>query len=169
MNSLTGTGTGAMGGVGDETSPAPPTGYDQLATIRERGPSAVGVAGLLDMEIDDLGVGHVVFTATTRPAFGNPLGTLHGGISATLLDSAMTCAVMSALPAGVAATTLDLSVRYLRPAPLDGTRVWAVGDLVHRGRTVATAEGRLVDERDRLIATATTTCLVVGGNKEEIR
>ena len=146
-----------------------PTGLEQLASIRERGPEAVGVAGLLDMAIDDLGVGHVVFTAATRPAFGNPQGTLHGGITATLLDSAMTCAVFSDLPPGAMATTLDLSVRYLRPAPLDGTRIWAVGDLVHRGRTVATAEGRLVDERDRLIATATTTCLVVGGNKEGIR
>ena len=166
MNSLTGT---EIRGAGDVLAEARPTGYDQLAAIRQRGPSAVGVAGLLDMEIDDLTVGHVVFTAVTRPAFGNPLGTLHGGITATLLDSAMTCAVMSALPAGMAATTLDLSVRYLRPAALDGGRLWAVGDLVHQGRTVATAEGRLVDERDRLIATATTTCLVFGGNKEDVR
>ena len=169
MNSLTGTESRGAGDGAATAAGMAATGYDQLAAIRERGPSAVGVAGLLDMEIDDLGVGHGVFTATTRPAFGNPLGTLHGGITATLLDSAMTCAVMSALPAGVAATTLDLSVRYLRPAPLDGTRIWAVGDLVHQGRTVATAEGRLVDERDRLIATATTTCLVVGGTKEGVR
>lgn len=145
-----------------------PTGLEQLTRLRDGGPSAVGVAGLLDMAIDDLGVGHVVFTAATRPAFGNPLGTLHGGITATLLDSAMTCAVMSALPAGASATTLDLSVRYLRSAPLDGTRVWAVGDLVHRGRTVATAEGRLVDEHDRLLATATTTCLVIGVQGEAV-
>ena len=145
-----------------------PTGLEQLASIRERGPEAVGVAGLLDMAIDDLGVGHVVFTAATRPAFGNPQGTLHGGITATLLDSAMTCAVFSDLPPGAMATTLDLSVRYLRSVPLDGTRLWAYGDLVHRGRTVATAEGRVVDEHDRLIATATTTCLVVGVQREAV-
>ncbi|HMQ26454.1 MAG TPA: PaaI family thioesterase, partial [Acidimicrobiales bacterium] len=101
MNSLTGTEIRGPGhGLGGATGVAP-TGYDQLAAIRERGPSAVGVAGLLDRETDALPVGHVVFPAETRPAFGNPLGTLHGGITATLLDSAMTCAVMSALPAGV--------------------------------------------------------------------
>lgn len=153
---------------GDSRRGGSPTGLEVLQSIKERGPSAVGVVGLLDMEIEDLGAGHVVFTATTRPDFGNPQGTLHGGISATMLDSAMACAVFSALPAGATSTTLDLSVRYLRSAPLDGTRLWAVGDLVHRGRTVATAEARLVDENDRLIATATTTCLVIPSTGEAV-
>ena len=145
-----------------------PSGLELLQGLKERGPSAVGVGDLLDMEMDELGVGHVVFTVATRPNFGNPQGTLHGGISATLLDSAMACAVFSSLPPGSSSTTLDLSVRYLRGAPLDGTRLWAVGDVVHRGRTVATAEGRLVDDKDRLIATATTTCLVITNAGEAV-
>lgn len=154
--------------AGDRSAGGSRSGLEQLRWIKERGPAAVGVAGLLDMEMEDLGSGHVVFTARTRPDFGNPQGTLHGGITATLLDSAMACAVFSALPPGSTSTTLDLSVRYLRSAPLDGTRLWAVGDLVHRGRTVATAEARLVDDRDRLIATATTTCMVIASTGQAV-
>lgn len=144
-----------------------PTGVEQLRLIQAVGRSAVGVADLLEMDMDTIEEGHVVFTVRTRPAFGNPMGGLHGGITATLLDSAMGCAVFSVLPADTAYTTVDLNISYLRPVPLDGTRLWAHGDVVHHGRTIATASGRLVDENGRLIATAVTTCLVMAAPQQE--
>lgn len=98
---------------------------------------------------------------TTNPDFTNPLGTVHGGIAATLLDSVMGCAVHTMLPAGVGYTTLELKVNYIRAAKIDGLTLSAVGTTIHVGRTTATAEGKVVDENGKLIAHATTTCLVI--------
>lgn len=139
------------------------SGLELLEGLQARGPAAVGVANLLGMHIEAVEPGAVVFGLRTRPDFANPNGTLHGGITATLLDSAMGCAVLSELPADVGYTTVDLSVTYLRPVPLDGTRLWARGEVLHRGRRIAAAQGRVTDDRDRLIATATTTCQILPG------
>ena len=139
------------------------SGLDVLLDLQARGPGAVGVAGLLDLGIESLEPGRVRFTLRTQPAFSNPRGTLHGGITATLLDSAMGCAVLSTLPPGVGYTTVDLSVTILRGASLDGARLTAEGEVVHVGRRIATAHGRVHDDADRLVATATTTCQVLGG------
>jgi len=136
------------------------SGLDLLLDLRQRGPGAEGVGGLLDMRLDHVEPGRVTFTLRTRPTFANPMGTLHGGITATLLDSAMACAVMSQLPPGVDSTTVDLSVTYLRPVSTDGRALRAEGEVVHVGRTIATARGEVRDDRDRVIATAVTTCIV---------
>lgn len=112
------------------------------------------------MTLEEVEPGRVEFAVRSRPEFSNPQGMLRGGITATLLDSAMTCAVMSSLPAGVGATTVDLSVTYLRPGTLDGMQLGATGETVHVGRTVATARGTVTDARERVLATATTTCLL---------
>ncbi|MFJ3492007.1 PaaI family thioesterase [Streptomyces sp. NPDC086091] len=93
--------------------------------------------------------------------FANPLGTVHGGIAATLLDSALGCAIHTTLPAGTSYTTLELKVNYIRAARTEGQRLTAEGTVIHTGRRTATAEGRVLDERGRLIAHATTTCLVM--------
>jgi uncharacterized protein (TIGR00369 family) len=90
----------------------------------------------------------------------NPLGTVHGGWFATLLDSAMGCAVQSALPAGRSYTTAELGVNIVRPASADTGPLRAVGVLIHGGRQIATAEARVKDERGKLYAHATTTCFV---------
>jgi uncharacterized protein (TIGR00369 family) len=90
------------------------------------------------------------------------LGTMHGGVAATLLDSAMACAVHSTLPPGASYTTLEFKVSLVRPATVETGRNLAEGTLVHRGRRVATAEGRLTAAADgALLAHATTTCMVV--------
>jgi uncharacterized protein (TIGR00369 family) len=141
---------------------AAPSGLEVLEAIRDGTGPPVGVAELLGMSVVELEEGRVVFGTRSGPAFGNPLGTLHGGITATLLDSAMGCAVQSALPAGVGYTTLDLNVTYLRAVALDGVDLGAEGRVVHLGGRVATAEGRLaVGGSDRPVATATCTCLVL--------
>ena len=136
------------------------TGVELLRTFQARGPS--GVAGLLGLSITDVAPGRVHLALNTRPDFANPLGVLHGGITATLLDSAMACAVMSALPAGARSTTVDLAVTFLRSVPLDGAGLTADGEVVHVGRRIATAHGRVHDDAGHLVATATTTCQVLG-------
>lgn len=112
------------------------------------------------MQLTSVERGAVTFTLATRPEFANPLGTLHGGIVAAMLDSALGCAVHSELEAGDWYTTLELKVNYTRPPRLDGDLLRASARTVHVGRTTATAEGRVHDDDGRLIAHGTTTCLV---------
>ena len=135
------------------------TGLEQLRTLLDQ--RATGIASLLDMELEVLEPGRVVFTLETRPDFGNPLGTLHGGICSTLLDSAMACSVHASLPEGSAGyTTLELKVNFLRPVRLDGVKLRCEGTTVHLGGRVATTEGRVTDDQGRLVAHGTSTCMV---------
>ncbi len=86
---------------------------------------------------------------------------MHGGVYATLLDSATGCAVHSMLPAGVGYTSLDLSVKFLRAMSVGTGRVRCVGTVTHLGGRTALAEARLTDGRDRLLATATSSILLI--------
>lgn len=90
----------------------------------------------------------------------NPLGSVHGGVIAALLDTACGCAVHSTLPAGIGYTSLDLNTRFLRPVRAGGGRVRCVGTVLTAGSRTATAEARLLDGRDRLLAHATSSCLI---------
>jgi uncharacterized protein (TIGR00369 family) len=119
-----------------------------------------GIWRLLGMEVDEIEFGAVTFGVTTTPDFANPLGSVHGGVCATLLDSAMGCAVHSTLDPGDFYTTLELKVNYVRAVPVDGARLTARGTTVHVGRRTATAEGRVTDQTGALVAHATTTCLI---------
>jgi uncharacterized protein (TIGR00369 family) len=140
-----------------------PSGLERLLAIRDDPARRPTAAALLGMQLEIVERGRVTFTATARSDFGNPAQTLHGGITATMLDSAMTCSVVSMLPAGVGTTTIDLSVHYLRAVPLDGRGLRAEGTVVHVGRRLATAQGTLVDDQGRVVATATTACMVLDG------
>lgn len=124
-------------------------------------PDRPSIGRLLGMRFDKLEHGRVVISVQTRPDFANPLGIVHGGIAATLLDSVASCAVHTTLPAGVSYTTLELKVNYVRAVQTSGETLTATGTVIHAGRRVATAEGRVVDDRDRLIAHATITCLIL--------
>ncbi|MFE9578381.1 PaaI family thioesterase [Nocardia sp. NPDC006044] len=135
----------------------------RLGMTRQDRPPFIG--DLLGLEADLLEQGKVVFSLRTRPDFANPLGTTHGGICATLLDSVMGCSVHSTLDAGVGYSTLELKVNYIRAVPTDGQKLTATGTTIHVGRTTATAEGRVVDEQGRLVAHGTTTCVILRGNR----
>ncbi|MGZ5834706.1 MAG: PaaI family thioesterase [Xanthobacteraceae bacterium] len=115
----------------------------------------------LDFRLTEIENGRAVFEG--NPAFKhyNPLGTVHGGYTATLLDSCMGCAVHSSLPKGSTYTTLEFKVTLIRAVTADTGKVRAEGRIINSGRRVATAEGRLIDGKDRLLAHATTTCLVM--------
>jgi uncharacterized protein (TIGR00369 family) len=122
-------------------------------------PPPMGV--LMGMQLILVEEGRAVFTLTPGEQHDNPMGITHGGMAATLLDSAMGCAVQSTLPAGGGFTTLDLTVHYVATVTRDTGPVLAEGHVVHRGGRTATAEGRITRVADgRLLAHATTTCLV---------
>ena len=104
--------------------------------------------------------GAVTFEAEPASRFYNPLGTVHGGYAATLLDTAMGCAVHSTLKAGQGYSTLEFKVSFVRAMSESTGKVRIEGKIINRGRQVATAEGSLLDARDRLLAHATTTCLL---------
>lgn len=104
--------------------------------------------------------GRFIFQGTPDTRHYNPLGSVHGGYAATLLDSCMGCAIHTQLAPGQGYTTLDLSVSYLRALRHGTGPVRAEGSVIHLGRSTATAEGRLYDAEGRLYATGTTTCLL---------
>ena len=90
----------------------------------------------------------------------NPLGTVHGGVLSTLLDTAAACSVHSTLEAGERYTSLDLTVKFLRPVSVESGRLRAVGRVVQRGRRTALAEAQLFDASDQLVAHATSSCMI---------
>ncbi|WP_205699015.1 PaaI family thioesterase [Conexibacter sp. SYSU D00693] len=114
--------------------------------------------GATAVEVEE---GRVVFRIVPHESHYNPIGAVHGGIHATVLDAAMGCAVHSTLPAGTGYTTLEIKVNYVRAFRVDTGPAIATGTVIHRGGRIATAEGRLERESDgQLIAHATTTCIV---------
>lgn len=139
--------------------------YDGLAflqAIKDGELPPAPIAELLGFEIRDLAKGHISFAMTPQEKHYNPIGMVHGGVTATLLDTVMGCALHTVLPQGTGYSTLDISVRYLRPLTVQTGTVIATGTLVHNGRRTATAEATLVDTAmGRLLATATSTLLVV--------
>lgn len=131
-----------MRGVADGTLPVP------------------AISPTIGQRVTEVNEGEVTFTLTPEAFHANPLGSMHGGIAATMLDSALGCAIHTTLPAGQGFTTLTLEVKYLRAAGPESGTLTAKGRVVNRGRQVATAEGAITDAKGRLIATATTTCLI---------
>ena len=115
----------------------------------------------MNMEITELSSGAVTFKATPDLKFYNAIGCIHGGYISTLLDSAMACAIQTKLPSSTAYTTLELKVNFIRPVLLQTGDIYAEGKLIHCGRTVATAEGKLYDSQGKLYAFGTTTCAIM--------
>jgi uncharacterized protein (TIGR00369 family) len=118
------------------------------------------IAVLLGFDIVEAQEGRVVFAGEPTESHLNPMGVVHGGYIATLIDSCMTCAVQSMLKPGLAATTLDLNIHYTRATTPGSGLVRAEGKIVHIGKQLGTAEGRITDPQGRVLAHATTSCLV---------
>ena len=118
------------------------------------------MARTLGYDIVEASSGHVAITAQPTAAHLNPAGTVHGGLSATLLDSCMGLAVHSTLDKGLNQTTLEFKISLLRPITPETGLVRAEGTVVSRGRRIGVAEGRLTDVEGRLLAHGTTTCLI---------
>jgi uncharacterized protein (TIGR00369 family) len=105
--------------------------------------------------------GRIEFECETAAFMYNPMGVVHGGLAATLLDSAASCAVHTTLPPGTGSTTLDLSVHLLRPILSDLGPIRAVGTVLNRGRRTALGSAEVRDGSDRLLAQATATCVLL--------
>ena len=118
------------------------------------------ICDTLDFFLVEVGEGTAIFQGTPQLKHFNPLGTVHGGWYATLLDSAVGCAVHTLMPVGRAYTTAELSVNIVRAAGVKTGPLRAIGKVVHAGRQLATAEARIVGPDGKLYAHATTTCLV---------
>jgi uncharacterized protein (TIGR00369 family) len=121
------------------------------------------IASLLDMRVLEVEHGRAVFALEPAEWMYNPIGSVHGGVAATILDSCMGCAVHTTLERGVGYATTDLQVRYLRSMRAGDGRVLAEGRVVHAGRRTATAEGRLFLEDDPsvLFAHGSTGCTIL--------
>lgn len=137
------------------------TGLEVMQAVASGALPPPGIAVTLGMMPVEIGDGVCTFELSPDERMTNPLGTIHGGIAATILDSCMGCAVHTTLPAGVGYTTAQLNVHYLRAMMPGMGPVRATGTVIHRGRTQSTAEAKLVDSNGKVIAHATTTCLIL--------
>ncbi len=119
-------------------------------------------AETLDIRLVSVDEGKAVFEGQAEEYFYNPIGVVHGGFAMTLLDSALGVAVHTTLGVGDRYTTLETKVNFVRPITLDTGRVRCDGAVVHRGATIATAEGKVIAvATGKLLAHGTTTCLII--------
>jgi uncharacterized protein (TIGR00369 family) len=136
------------------------SGLDYLRAIAEGRVPPPPIAVLLGMGIAEVQPGRVTFSLEVGEHLYNPIGSVHGGVFCTLLDSAMACAVHSTLDRGQAYTTLELKVNLVRALTVGTPGVLATGQVISTGRRVATASGQITGPDGTLYAHATTTCLV---------
>jgi uncharacterized protein (TIGR00369 family) len=137
------------------------SGAEFFAAIAEGKIPPPPVMRALDFDGVAFGEGRAVFRLTPREFHYKPLGSVHGGVFATMADSACGCAVHTLLPAGVFYTSLDLSVKFLRPVTVGTGPITAEGTVVHLGRRTALAEARITDEAGKVYVTATSSCLLI--------
>jgi len=114
----------------------------------------------LDMRLVEAERGRAVFEAMPGLHFYNPLGSVHGGFAATILDSCMACSVQTMIEAGFGYTTIEFKITFIRPITEQTGRVRGVGEVVNVGRRLGVAEGRLLDAGGKVLAHATTSCMI---------
>lgn len=151
---------GAGVGLANPADIAGLTGLQQMQAMLEGKLPYPHIAHTLDFSLVEIGEGRAVFQGQPQLKHYNPLGSVHGGWYATLLDSALGCAVHTVMPVGRAYTTAELGVNIVRAASLKSGPLRAIGTVLHAGRQLATAEARIVGADGKLYAHATTTCLV---------
>lgn len=135
-------------------------GLAQLKAIEEGLVPPPPVMHTVDVCGFEAEAGRVTVSMRAQSFHYNPLGMVHGGMISTLLDTAAACAVHSTLAVGEGYTSLDLNVKFLRAVTMDTGVVRAIGTVVNRGRRTALAEAQLLDEDDRLMAHATSSCMI---------
>ena len=151
---------GAGCGVARPEQVAGRTGLDTLQAMLRGELPYPPIARTLDFLLLEIEEGRAMFQGTPRPGHLNPMGTVHGGWYATLLDSALGCAVHTLMPPGRGYTTAELGINLVKAVPLRVQRVRAEAKVLHCGRQLATAEARLFGPDGTLYAHGTTTCLV---------
>lgn len=138
------------------------TGLDYMRAVMNKEVPPAPIAVLMNMGPVEVDEGRAVFTAIPGEEHYNPIGVVHGGFMATLLDSVAGCAVHTTLDLGEAYTTLTLEVKNVRPVTRDTGTVRAEGTVSYRGRRQATADAKLLaEDTGKLLATATSTCMIL--------
>jgi uncharacterized protein (TIGR00369 family) len=137
------------------------SGREFLKATRDGLLPAPPIAKLMGLSIQEVGEGRVVFTCAPDESLYNPIGMVHGGLVCTLADTVIGCAVHSLLEAGVAYTSIDLTVNYLRPVLTDGKALRATGVVAKSGRRVAFANTEIVDGASKIVATASSSVLIM--------
>ena len=151
---------GGQPGLARPEQVAGKTGLEIMQAILDGALPYPHIAETLDFSLVEIAPGKATFQGTPQLKHYNPLGTVHGGWYATLLDSALGSAVQTTLPVGRAYTTVELSVNLVRGATQKTGPLRAIGTVIHSGRQLATAEARIVGPDGKLYAHGTTTCLV---------
>lgn len=136
-------------------------GLQLLAAIMEGTLSAPPIQKALDFRLAEVAPGLITFVGIPKVEYYNPLGSVHGGYTAALLDSCMSCAIHSTLEAGYSYATVEIKINYVRPMTCDTGEVRAEGKVISSGKRIATAEGQLLDSAGKLYAHGTTTCLIL--------
>jgi uncharacterized protein (TIGR00369 family) len=136
------------------------SGLELLRAMASGELPAPPVMHLIDMAGLEVEEGSVTVHLDPQESHYNPLGTVHGGVLSTLLDTAAACSVHTTMPAGVGYTSLDLTVKFLRPVTVASGRITTRGAVLQRGRRTALAEARMTDAAGRLVAHATSSCLI---------
>lgn len=137
------------------------TGLAALCALIAGATAPPPISSHIGLEFVSVSDGDVVMTAQPDESHYNPIGTVHGGLFATVLDSACGCAVHSTLPAGVGYTSLEIKVSFLRPITAETGSVTAHGWVTRRGRSATFAEADIRDSEGRVLATASSTCLII--------
>ncbi|MBE2182349.1 MAG: PaaI family thioesterase [Anaerolineae bacterium] len=119
------------------------------------------ISEALDFTLASIEKGRAVFECVPQEFHYNPIGIVHGGLAATLLDSALGCAVQTMLPAGISYATVELHVNLVRAITRETGLLLAEAEVLHFGRQMATAQGRLIDANGKLYAHGSTTCMIV--------
>lgn len=136
------------------------SGLEYLQAIQRQQLPAPPIASLMGYDLTEVGHGRVVFVVSPDECHYNPLGVVHGGLLATVMDSAMACAIHTMLARGEGSTTIELHINYVRPVTTQTGLLRCEGEVIHRGGRIATAQGRVFDQSGLLYAHGTTTCLI---------
>ena len=144
-----------------QADPSSMTGLEQLLAMSRGELPAAPIAETIGMESFGGEHGAIHVELVPQPRHYNPLGTVHGGVISTLLDTAAGCSVHSTLAAGEGYTSLDLTVKFLRAVTVDSGLLRAEGRVIQRGRRTALAEAQLFDGSGRLVGHATSSCLIL--------
>jgi len=139
------------------------SGLEFLRAIRDGKLPPAPIAVLMGFRPVEVEEGRVVFEGTPDESVYNPIGMVHGGFVCTMADTVAACAVHSTLPAGVAYTSIDLNISYTRPVTRDSGILRAVGTIVKPGRRVAFSRAEILDGAGKIVASATSSCLIMLG------
>jgi uncharacterized protein (TIGR00369 family) len=136
------------------------SGLDYLRSIKDGRIKPPPIAMLIGYRIQEVDEGSAIFELEPAEYDYNPFATVHGGVASTLLDTAMTAAVLSTLPVGLNCSTVEFKVNFIRPINSKTGRVRCKAEMIHMGSRIATAEGRVIDNKDKLYAHAVSTFMV---------